>query len=154
MPKYQHAQPFDIIRVIQNIQKQLMGLSIQDPGLQDPWHYVGDPTTGLGTTFGSGWTNTGAPWCLTAFRLVFPNSVEIRGRVAPGAVSTTVFTLPTGYIPKSQQSIPYFVVSGMTAYPANSPLLNVLSTGAVVQNGVASPASTGAWFAGTISLDI
>lgn len=154
MPRYKYAQPFDIVRSVKGLQNDVRNILVRLPGLQDPWHYVGDATTGLGTSFGTGWANRGAPWANLAFRKIASSRIEIVGGITVGTAGTTVFTLPTGYRPISQQSINYFVVAGNTGNITNEPLLNVASTGVVSQNGISTPSATAAWVHDTFSLDV
>jgi hypothetical protein len=137
-----------------DLQKQIKTLMIQNPGMQDPWHYVGDADTGLGTTFGSGWGNRGAPWANLAFRKVQPNSVEVIGGITPGGSGSLVFTLPVGYAPVSQQSLMYFTIAGNTSSVSNAPIFNVLTTGAINQNGGATVGASAGWVHDTFSLDV
>lgn len=154
MPKYQHAKPFDIVRTIMDHKAAIQQLQVRQGGALDTWHYVGDSITGLGTSFGSGWANRGSPWANLAFRKVSPNSVEVMGAITVGSASSTVFQLPAGYIPVSQQSLIYFVVAGNTGSVANAPLLTVATTGIVSQSGISTPSASAAWVHSTISLDI
>ena len=149
------APPGDIIQTILDLQKQIKTLMVQNPGVLDSWHYVGDPDTGLGTTFLTGsWGNRGGGWMNLAFRKVSPNNVEVRGGITVGTAGTAVFALPTGYQPVSTQALNYFVVAGSTSTLTNEPLLNVAATtGTVQQNGVSTGGATAAWVNGTISLD-
>lgn len=148
------APPGDIIQTILDLEKQMKSVMVQNPGMQDPWHYVGDANTGLGTTFGTGWANRGGGWMNLAFRLISPNLVEVRGGITVGTAGTVVFTLPVGYQPVSTQALNYYVVAGSGATQTNAPLLNVAATtGTVQQNGVSTGGATAAWVAGTISLD-
>lgn len=154
MPRYQYAQPYDLVRSIRGNQTDIRDLQVRSAGVPDIWHYVGDPTTGLGTAFGSGWSNLGSGWANLAFKKVAANRIEIIGAVTVGAAGSTVLTLPTGYIPVSQQSLMYFVVAGNTGSTSNAPLLNVLTSGAVVQNGNTTPGASAAWIHDTYSLDV
>lgn len=69
----------------------------------DDWHYVGDATTGLGTTFAD-YSNTSIVNQLR-FRKLAGNKVELKGsvnkNVLTNPLNTIVFNLPTGYIPSS-----------------------------------------------------
>lgn len=72
---------------------------------KEVWHYVGG-TSALGTTFGSGWSNVGSPNAELAFKYISAlNAVWIKGYVNNATASNTasIFTLPTGYRPASQQ---------------------------------------------------
>lgn len=77
-----------------------------EPGTADTpesWHYVG--TAGQ-PAFGSGWSNVGSPNEDLAFKLLAEeNAVWIKGYVnnATAANTASIFTLPTGYRPNSQQ---------------------------------------------------
>lgn len=68
----------------------------------DDWHYVGDVTTGLGTSF-INYSNTGLNGDLS-FKRVQDNKVKFLGQVSKNDLTTPtgtlVFTLPVGYRPQ------------------------------------------------------
>lgn len=69
----------------------------------ETWHYVGNSGQ---PGFGSGWSNVGSSNAKLAFKLLAEkNLILIRGYVANATASNTaaIFTLPTGYVPTSQQ---------------------------------------------------
>ena len=77
-----------------------------EPGTADTpesWHYVGSAGQ---PAFGSGWSNVGSPNEDLAYKLLTEkNAVWIKGYVnnATAANTASIFTLPTGYRPNSQQ---------------------------------------------------
>lgn len=66
----------------------------------EDWHYVGDGTTGLGTTFAAGWTNASAGNNL-AFRIREAGVIDVQGYVEVNDVlmSDEIFALPAEYRP-------------------------------------------------------
>ena len=79
-----------------------------------------------------GWSNAGSSYVTAQYRLwELINEVEIIGRIAGGTISagTVITTLP--YTPASVQELPLLSASGATADQAYSPLINVLTTGAL-----------------------
>jgi len=79
-----------------------------------------------------GWSNAGSSYVTAQYRLwELINEVEIIGRIAGGTISagTIIATLP--YTPASVQELPLLSASGATADQAYSPLINVLTTGAL-----------------------
>lgn len=68
-------------------------------GTLDPWHVVGDATTGLGTTFQNGWVNYGGGYPSVAFRKDPFGRVHLRGLVKSGTITSAIFQLPAGYLP-------------------------------------------------------
>lgn len=72
----------------------------------EDWHYVGDATTGLGTTFGTHWTNVATSQRL-AFRIRESGIIDIQGQIRNTSDPTEViFTLPVGYRPVTGSAIP------------------------------------------------
>jgi hypothetical protein len=71
----------------------------------DIWHVVGDPLTGLNSTFNSGWGSLNQPTVQTvAFRKDASGIIRLRGiALRPSGGPTTanyhIFTLPPGYRP-------------------------------------------------------
>lgn len=129
-------------------------------GVAEVWHYVGTGS-GIGTTFGTDWSNRGGTspaWAKLAFRLLAspPSSAEIRGWVqaSSDAASGTLFTLPSGYQPVSEQTI-----VGWVNTPGNGVAVtwNITPAG-LVQLAAGVPTwSSGAvnfWLDGIFSLDI
>ncbi len=111
-----------------------MTLRRRRPGLVYPtwedWHYVGDGTTGLGTTFGTDWTNVGSPWPALAFRHREAGVVDLVGVVQAGAVTTgEVFTLPASYRPTEQTFMPFIRLRSASN---SGQLLSISDTGQVV----------------------
>ena len=79
-----------------------------------------------------GWSNAGSSYVTAQYRLwELINEVEIIGRIGGGTISagTIIATLP--YTPASVQELPLLSASGATADQAYSPLINVLTTGAL-----------------------
>lgn len=116
--------------------------------VKEVWHYVGNSGQ---PAFGTGWSNRGSPFVTLAFRKVASpaNEVEIRGWCAVAAVAdTTVFTLPTGYSPASEQSIFGWSTTGKAFEQ-----FNIASNGIVICAD-ANLIDAGNWyFYGIISLD-
>lgn len=83
-----------------------MALRKRRPGLVYPvtedWHYVGDGTTGLGTTFGAGWSNFSGSIAL-GFRIRETGVVDIHGTLNVAVPS--IFTLPVGYRPSTETNL-------------------------------------------------
>jgi len=129
------------------------GTSSTNPANTETWHYVG--TSGQ-PGFGSGWSNYGTGFASLAFRLLPTGNVEIRGKVAPGSANSTMFTLPTGYRPATEQQLPYAVTNLSTTTTAAwpQPAFNIQTNGNVTQNGNATPNAAGIWIAGEFSLTI
>lgn len=97
--------------------------------LGEDWHTVGDATTGMGTTFASGYSAVGG--YPVQFRKDPMGQVELRGLIAtasPAASGQTVFTLPVGYRPTGVGAITRPQHSGASGV---IPVLVVLSGGAV-----------------------
>lgn len=86
----------------------------------DDWHFVGDATTGLGTTF-TNYSNTGFNGDLR-FRKVGNSNIEFYGQVTKNDLTTPtnnfVFTLPVGYRP--QNAIQKSIVGNYYETPAGS----------------------------------
>jgi hypothetical protein len=73
-------------------------------GEPEPWHYVGDATTGLGSTFASGKINFGSGYEAVRFRMD-RRRVYIEGAIYDNTGATAnLLTLPTGYRPTNTQS--------------------------------------------------
>jgi hypothetical protein len=121
---------------------------------QEVWHYVGGSNS-LSTTFGSGWSNTGSPNALLAFKYIAAlNAVWIKGAVTNGtaANSVPIFTLPAGYRPASQQSFPW--VEDPNTGPVLKTLL-VTAAGAVEMSTGLGGAGAGTYAVeAMVSLDI
>lgn len=121
------------------------------PSVPEAWHYVnaaGQPA------FGAGWSNFGHSFVGLAFRALPNGNVEFMGMITPGPANSTMFTLPSGYIPRTQQALSGDVRGGATASFTNKPGWNVLTTGAVVDNGNGWNGATAVWISGQISLSI
>ena len=89
----------------------------------DTWHLVGDATTGLGTTFGSGWVQYPGE-VPVAFRKDPLGKVELRGVAQKNsaiAANESIFTLPVGYRPP-------VTGSGFQRFPVS---INLTTIGAV-----------------------
>ena len=100
----------------------------------DIWHYVGDPATGLGTTFG-GYGNAFGLLNLR-FKKIEDDRVRIEGVVTKTNKTITtdniVFTLPAGYIPVDTHQLPLLGVMhetpAGTLYNDASVFITILST--------------------------
>jgi len=111
------------------------------------WNYVGAAGQ---PAFAADWANSGSPFAELAFRYsAETDMVEIIGRVTPSAgAGTTLFTLPAGYLPASDQSI--FAENLTTAVAGQA---TVETTGAVVF-GLGITAGDAYWIGGRYSLTI
>ena len=103
----------------------------------DNWHYVGDATTGMGTTF-SGYANSGFNGNLS-FRMMDSNNIQFSGQVNKIDLTTAsnnqLFTLPIGYRPlNSVQKLvtgTYYSVPAGTSSFSSPCILTILSSGVV-----------------------
>lgn len=98
----------------------------------EPWHYVGDATTGLGTVLLSDFTGT------VAFRLRAPDFVDIVGEIVwPGTSPfSDVVQLPEGYRPVASQQLG--IVRRSSGGTDSARLLDVTSAGFVTVDQVAT----------------
>ena len=131
-----------------------MGMSVEgwaSVAAGEDWHYVGDATTGLGTTLGSDWSAVGSPWPAPAFRLREAGVVDLIGVVeCVVATNAAVFTLPEGYRPNEQA----FFVGFLTTSPTTQEpiLVAVTDIGEVVLAGPTPDVGHVLYFSGSIFL--
>jgi hypothetical protein len=123
------------------------------PQKAEAWHVIGAASQ---PAFTNTWSNTGTP--AAKFRLIGspPNTVEIIADISHAAIAGTSspFTLPTGYLPASQQIWPlgFLVCTAGFANAANPPLVT-LTTGGVVNLQSLPAGTTRVAFHTLISLD-
>ena len=68
-----------------------------------PWNYVGAAGQ---PAFAADWGNAGGGNANLAFRMINPDNVQIIGVITPDAgAAVTIFTLPSGFIPASDQPV-------------------------------------------------
>lgn len=106
------------------------------PLVAETWHYVGDPATGLSTSFASGWSNNASSQSMLGFRLMADGSIWIKGNIkAASGAASTVFTLPANYFTNA-------TISDFSAAICNTAngvaTMRVLPGGAVTVNAVSS----------------
>ena len=95
----------------------------------ESWHYVGDGTTGLGTTFATGWSNAASPEPALAFRLREAGIVDVVGvLVSSGGAGSSIFTLPSDYRPNNRVPL---VVMGSTSTTNYAEVLQINTDGTV-----------------------
>jgi hypothetical protein len=113
------------------------------PGLA--WNYVGAAGQ---PGFDPGWSNRGSGWAQLAFRLTDDRTVWIKGWVANSNVTNVrLFTLPSGYMPASQQTIVGYGYGRAIQW-------NVGTSGVVGYASAAMPATGNYYIDGFVSLDL
>lgn len=107
-----------------------MGFRRRWPGVSygrgEDWHYVGD--TGE-PAFENSWVNNSAISANLAFRIRESDILDIQGAVKNGT-DNTVFTLPAGYRPSGNVSIPCTIYDSGGTHQAG---LLTIDTGGVVK---------------------
>jgi len=105
-----------------------------EPGTSVPtaevWHYVG---TGGNPAFAADWANYGHAGANLAFRLCSDGDVEIIGVIiASAGAAALIFTLPSSYVPASDQFIlMYNVVTGAAGYAVIQASTGTVSLGGI-----------------------
>jgi hypothetical protein len=107
-------------------------------------HYVGNTTTGLGTTFLNLWANVGSGSPGLSFTRTASNQIVLQGTIARGNQSTLaghIFTLPAGYRPIGRVILPVLqFVANNFSNPAtwqqqNMAMVQIEPTGEVIARG-------------------
>ena len=112
-----------------------MTLRKRRPGLvyptRDDWHYVGETDE---PAFEESWVNEGAGQAM-AFRIRESGIVDIHGAVTGGGTGSTVFTLPAGYRPATESTIPAVMSNNASCRVVIAPegwVMPTFSSGATV----------------------
>jgi hypothetical protein len=96
---------------------------------QEPWHLAS-------YTPGNGWVDFGAPYAQVAYFKDTMGIVHLRGMAKSGTCGTTIFTLPTGYLPEATLQYSVMLVGNVLG------LVSLESTGVVkVTTGCTTPSA-------------
>jgi hypothetical protein len=107
----------------------------------DGWHLVGDASTGLGTTFTSGWSNYNAATEEAAgFRKDLFGHVSFKGLVTAPAPTSIAWTMPANYRPVKTARF-------VCAHSAGFALVQILADGSVQFYNIGAPytSAAGGW---------